>query len=258
VRTETLNKIFARTFSEDYESDAPWDAVRELQTLGSRQVFEEAAAWCKSREPMKRARGADILAQIGKSAEHPDNSFPDESFAVISGLLAHETEPLPLQSGICALGHIEDVRAVRLLLDYRAHPDPDVRFALATALGHFADDSLAIPALIELTADTDADVRDWATFGLGVLGKKDTPEIRDALLARLSDPCDDAGEEAMIGLAMRRDLRVLPPLISSLEGASVPDRAIEAAIEMMGLQIEEGEKWTGVDYAVGLRKMFGV
>jgi hypothetical protein len=62
----------------------------------------------------------------------------------------------------------------------------------------------------------------------------------------------------MIGLAMRRDLRVLPPLISSLEGASVPDRAIEAAIEMMGLQIEEGEKWTGVDYAVGLRKMFGV
>jgi HEAT repeat protein len=250
--------MFARTLSDDYESDAAWEAVTALQKLGSRKVFEQAAAWCNSQEPMKRARGADILAQIGKTAEHPSNSFPDETFNVVSDMLTQETEPLPLASAIHALGHFDDPRAVSLLVQYRSHPNTNVRFAVATALGHFANDSLGAPALIQLMADTDADVRDWATFGLGVLGRQDSPEIRDALAARLDDPCNDAREEAMIGLAKRRDLRVLSPLISSLEAAPVPDRAIEAASEMLGLQNKDGEGWAGTHYAAALRKKFGM
>jgi len=143
-------------------------------------------------------------------------------------------------------------------VQYRSHPDAEVRFAVATALGSFADDSLAASALIQLTSDTDADVRDWATFGLGVLGRRDSAEIRDALAARLNDPCDDAREEAMIGLAKRQDRRVLSPLISSLEAASVADRAIEAAFELLGLPDEEGEGRTGKDYAAALREKFGI
>jgi HEAT repeat protein len=55
--------------------------------------------------------------------------------------------------------------------------------------------------LAKLTADEDEEVRDWATFGLGVLGDIDTVEIREALAARLSDANDDAREEAVVGLA---------------------------------------------------------
>jgi HEAT repeat protein len=256
VPAPNLDEIFAKTLSS-YDSDDAWEAVRDLQSLACREVFDQASAWCSSPEPIKRARGADILAQIGKTADHPKNSFSDESFAVVSGMLTLETEALPLASAIDALGHIEDPRAINLVALYRSHADAKVRFAVAFALGYFADDPLAELALIELTTDGDPEVRDWATFGLGVLGKRDSPEIREALIARLNDACDDAREEAMIGLAKRRDHRVLSPLIRSLESASVPDRAIEAATEMLGLK-DEFEGWAASDFADRLRREFGM
>jgi HEAT repeat protein len=258
MRPETLDEMFARTLSYDYESDAAWGAVNALQELATRAVFEQAEAWCSSQDSMKRARGADILAQIGKTAERPDNCFPDESFTVVSGMLVRETELLPLASAIYALGHIGDPRAISLLVQHQPHPDANVRFAVAFSLGCFANDPLAAKVLIKLTVDAVADVRDWATFGLGVLGQLDSPEIRDALTARLKDHCDDAREEAMVGLAKRRDQRILAPLLSSLESMHVPDRAIEAAHEMLGLDNEDGEGWAGSDYAAALRTKFGV
>jgi HEAT repeat protein len=75
VPVEALDKMFARTLSDDYESDTSWEAVRALHKLGTQEVFEQAAAWCASQDPMKRARSADILGQIGETSEHPGNSF---------------------------------------------------------------------------------------------------------------------------------------------------------------------------------------
>jgi HEAT repeat protein len=255
---EPLEDLFAKTLSDDYDSDSSWEAVHALRTLGSREAFERAAAWCSAQESVKRARGADILAQIGKTAEHPFNSFPEDSFSVVSGMLGRETEPLPLASAIYALGHIGDSRAVSLIVQHRSHANANVRFAVACALGSFADDPLARQALIQLMDDVDADVRDWATFGLGVLGREDSPEIRDALAARLNDFCDDAREEAMIGLAKRQDQRVLTPLITCLKAAPVPDRAIEAAFEMLGLGDGDGEVWSATDYVTALQTKFGI
>jgi HEAT repeat protein len=255
---EPLEEMFAKTLSGDYDSDSSWEAVHALQTLGSRDVYERAVAWCGAQEPVKRARGADILAQIGKTAEHPHNSFPEDSFSIVSCMLGRETEPRPLASAIYALGQIGDSRAVTLLVQHRSHANANVRFAVACALGSFADNPIAGPALIQLTSDIDADVRDWATFGLGVLGREDSPEIRDALAARLNDSCDDAREEAMIGLAKRRDQSVLTPLIASLKIAPVPDRALEAAFEMLGLKDEDGEGWSATDYVAALQKKFGI
>ena len=49
------------------------------------------------------------------------------------------------------------------------------------------------------------DLRDWATFGLGVQGSSDSFAIRDALLERLSDADQDVREEAMVGLGKRKN-----------------------------------------------------
>lgn len=164
---------------------------------------------------------------------------------------------MPLLAAIHALGHIGNPLAVPLVIEYRLHPNNDVRFAVAFALGNFPDVPLAVEALLALTQDVDDDVRDWATFGLGVLGNSDSPEIRDALARRLSDSNDDVREEAMCGLGKRKDGRVLVALLSALEQPTVPDRAIEAASEMLGMQ-NESEGWNAADYATALRERFSL
>lgn len=111
------------------------------------------------------------------------------------------------------------------------HRDPRVRYGVTHALlGQ--DDPRAIDLLLRLSSDRDADVRDWATFGIGTLSDLDTSEIRGALAARLDDPHDDTRGEALIGLARRKDLRVVPALMKELSSDCVGTLAVEAAEEI--------------------------
>ena len=75
----------------------------------------------------------------------------------------------------------------------------------------------AIGALIRLSMDVDLDVRNWATFELGAQMEADTPEIRDALILRLSDEDLEVRGEALVGLANRRDPRVVPSILKEWE-----------------------------------------
>lgn len=250
-----IDELFAQTLAGDYEEDAPWEAVGKLRNLGTRQIYERAAEWCISSDPLKRARGADVLAQIGRTSEHPQNNFIEESYAVISQLAQHETEPLPLLAAIHALGHIGNPLALPLVIQNCSHGDANVRFAVACALGKFANDPRAVQALIALMGDRDEDVRDWATFGLGVLGDADSSEIRAALLKRTNDPSPDVREEALVALANRKESRVIPTLISELNQGAVSGRLREAAESFLG-ESEQHEKWDGHDFAKALSLRF--
>ena len=176
LRTRTMtgnaiDEVFAKTLLGEYDDDAPWAAVHELQHIGTQEIFDKSVEWCRSTDPLRRARAADVIAQLGKTADHTENAFPEDSFIVIASLIKIETDPAPLSSEISALGHIGNPRSVRILAPFQIHPDAGVRFALACALGSFADDPMAVDALIKLTRDEDEDVRDWATFGIGALSR---------------------------------------------------------------------------------------
>ena len=253
---QNVDELFARTLSGDYGDAAPQEAVSALRMIGTRQVFDIAASWCRSESPLKRARGAAVLGQLGKTWEHRTNSFPDESYSAVTDLLARETEPQPLASAIVALGHLDNPAAVPLIAPYQGHADPRVRFGVAFALGCFPDEPESARTLLQLMEDSDEDVRDWATFGLGVQGDSDSEEIRKALLRNVEDADEDVSEEAMCGLAKRKDVRVLPKLLHALEPPSVSVRVIEAAYEMLGMDSERGE-WGSRDYAEALRRQYG-
>jgi hypothetical protein len=241
VGAEKLQQLFAQTLRGDYDADEPWEAVRELRRIGTREVFDLAADWCRSADPLMRARGADVIAQLGKTAEHRSNSFPEEAFSVLSELVQTETEIRPLGSGIFALKHLDEPRAVPLITAHEAHANVEVRYAVACALGSYPNDAESIAGLLRLTDDADPDVRDWATFGIGVLGDVDTPEIRDALAARLSDVNQEAREEAVVGLAKRQDRRTLPCLMELLEEPDPSSRVTEAASLMLGMDEDDPE-----------------
>lgn len=254
---EQLDDIFAQTLVGDYDDDSPWEAVKTLRKIGSRAVFERAAEWCRSEDPLRRARGADVLAQIGRTFEHRQNNFPDESYLILSALVERERDFLPLLSAIHALGHVGNPLAVPLVIANCEHENTDVRFAVACALGNFADDPRALPALMALMNDVDDDVRDWATFGLGVLGGQDSREIRESLLKRMNDPNCDVREEALAALANRKEPRAVPALIAELNQPEISDRLREAAEAFLG-ENEQRVGWGPNDFAEALRKQFAL
>ena len=63
----------------------------------------------------------------------------------------------------------------------------------------------------------------------------DSPEIRDAFAERLNDSSADVVEEALAGLAQRRDQRALPLLLERLRQPDVDDHTLESAGEMLGM-----------------------
>jgi len=81
-----IDELFAQTLQGDYDDHEPWDAVQSLRRIGTRQVFDKAVEWIESAARLERARGLDVIAQIGKTAEHPSNSFPQESYDAAGGL----------------------------------------------------------------------------------------------------------------------------------------------------------------------------
>lgn len=248
-----IDELFAETLSGDYDSDPPWRAVRELRKLGSQEVFNRAAEWCQSQDPLRRARGASILAQIGRDVRQP-HSFPQESFEVVSAMVLREIEPLPLASAIHALGHLENERAIEIVAAHQSHQNADVRFAVAAALGHFAKEPVAGSALIQLAGDPDDDVRDWATFALGEFSGLDTPEVRDVFLRNMGDQSDDVRYEAIVGLAKRKDPRAVPALLEILEDPEVTSTSLEAASAMLGQT--EVPDWKPEEFINALRDKF--
>lgn len=195
----------------EVDDDAAWEPVRVLHFRGTRDVFDAASRLCDSECPQERRLGADILAQLGV----PRQTFPEESAAVLLGMLRSESDELVLQSICSALGYIGDPAAVPALSRLKTHNSAVVRHSVASALGGYSE-PLAIATLIELSRDPDDLVRDWSTFGLGTQIDEDTPEIRAALFARVSDKDETTRGEAMLGLARRRDQRVVEPLAREL------------------------------------------
>jgi HEAT repeat protein len=210
------------------QSDEYWAHVRVLHFRSGREVFDASVELCSSEDAISRAVGADVLAQLGVRDE-VGFPFADESEGRLVAMLT-DAERSVTASALYALGHLgrgEPSLLARLV----THASEDVRCALAYALGG-RNDAVSIGALIELCGDVDVDTRNWATCALGWLSEEDSPAIRDALAARLSDADDEVRGEAILGLAKRVDERVVQPLHRELSGREVGTLAIEAAEAM--------------------------
>jgi HEAT repeat protein len=200
------------------------EALHLLHWRGTRDVLEAAAHLLRSPLPHERGRGADILGQLGI----PERTFPEECVRLLLELLRRETEPAVLESAATALGFFHDPRAVPALVKLKAHPDPAVRFGVVQGLSG-QEHPEAVAALIELSGDPDDNIRNWATFELGTQLETDTPELREALLRRVSDSHAEIRGEALVGLARRKDPRVLEPVVAALSAPNVLVLAVEAA-----------------------------
>jgi HEAT repeat protein len=131
----TIEQLFSHALTQArvdpvLQSDNYWTYICALQMRSERGVFDRAASLCSNADPLVRAVGADILAQLGTREGYP---FATESVPVLTSLL-RDTESRVIASALYALGHLKQ-RDSADLVGFATHPSQDVRCALAYALG---------------------------------------------------------------------------------------------------------------------------
>jgi len=146
-------------------------------------------------------------------------------------MAAREQDAGVLEAIAHGFGHLGEPYGLDTLVALGTHADPRIREAAAIALaGREAPG--AIDALIRLSRDDETDVRDWATFALGMLASQDTAELREALAARLADPDPETRLEAVHGLAVRGDQRAVEPALELLAAATESDGGLWRRMEL--------------------------
>jgi HEAT repeat protein len=256
---ESIDDLFAASLKGDREDDAAWDAVKKLRFLGSKEVLDKAIALTHSDIAEHRARGADVLGQLGVGKGVSSTSFIPQRLDALLAMLPHETDPVVLDAVIIAIGHLGEPEGVRAVVPFATHPDENVRYAVAWVLPRgLGDEPQIVDTLIRLMQDPDSDVRDWATFGLGSQSRADSPVIRDALAERLQDSDDDTRAEATVGLAQRKDLRALPIVLEELERDEYGVLYEEAASHLLNLEEVKPEGWESWRYVEELRTRFNI
>lgn len=167
-----------------------------------------------------------MLAQLGAGKPASERPHFDECVSIAAAHL-WDGDPLVAHSAAWALAHLQGDSATEVLLTASKCADAHIRLAVAYGLAG-TERSEAIEALIRLTTDEDDEVRNWATFGLGNaggeegppvrLGTLDSAAIRDALRYRMTDSFCEVRNEAIWGLARRRDIDALRLLLDRLSG----------------------------------------
>lgn len=204
------NEELIQTALTTEDNEAYWDATAVLWYRPHDQVLDISRRLLTSGEAKERVLGAHILS----SAE---SIPPDESLALLLPLLEVDQDAEVLGAIGFALGQIGDPRAIAPLSQLKDHLDAEVRYGVVQGLLSHEDDQ-AVAILTELSADPDVKVRNWTTFGLGLVEEVDTPAIRAALWARITDENDEVRAEALEGLALRSDQRIVEPLVQELAG----------------------------------------
>ena len=240
LERKTTEELFAATLIGEYDDDMAWEAVCVLRLRGTREVFEVAKRYCESENPKARARGLNVLSQLGAGTSEAERPFMAESVSIAIGHLP-DADPDTVSSAAWVLSHLGTQLGVAALIGLSNHPDPEVRQAIACCID-LRSRPEGISTLIQLTKDGNPVVRDWATFAVGsgdaveggVLRYPDSPEIRTALRNRLEDTYEEARREAVWGLALRRDPVGLRLLLDQLQSGGWWSGDEDAAREILG------------------------
>lgn len=187
------------------DDDEWWKIIRILRARQDESIIRRALEMCYSDEPELRDIGATLVYQ---DPDWVTVHFAEECLQTLLVMVGSEKDVDALCSVISASRCFKHRGFLREVIKHKAHPNSDVRDSVVRALG-WRTEPEATAALIELSSDDNVDVRNWSTFYLE-LNHIDTPEIRNALRARLLDDDDETRSEALAGLAMRGDEGVIP------------------------------------------------
>jgi hypothetical protein len=233
----------------DSHSEAKLDALSELRREPDAEaVFLACEALALGISPGDRELACDLLGAL--SSRGLDYAHADRAVEVLHALL-EATELNVKRAAVAGLGGWKATESESKLLRIAEHESVMVRVAAAQALSEF-DSPATTETLIRLSSDECASVRRWAVFGLAWTLSRNGSAVRDTLMAAVRDDDDEVKGEAFIGLAFRRDDRVVSLLREYFESSDVVSSlAIQAAKEIGARELEAPlialSQWWDVD-----------
>jgi HEAT repeat protein len=230
VRNMGALEIQVEAALASYDEECRWELIRGIVDECPDDVLDTCRRLLVEPDSRKRTLAADVLGRLVDA----DPGARPAALLALRDALAVEEEPCARASMVAALGHVGSPEPLPQVISLAEDADPSVRLAVAFAVATISPQPLshaARHALIKLSGDREAEVRDWATFGLGTLSADDGPDVRAALLARTGDTSHETRAEALFGLAVRRDPRAVPHLIRALQSPVVGGLVLDAAAE---------------------------
>lgn len=217
---------------KDPQSDGLWRLVTDAAGHG-RQAYDIGLHFIKSPDAGQRVVATDILAMV--AVQHPASG---QSVAkAMVDLLSREEDQDVLWSALVALGPTGSHLGIDTLTRFAKHDNADLRCQAVQAITLVMEEAGTIdPGLDSLVIamdDTDNDVKYWATTSISETLDSDSEPIREALSRRLFDTNDDIRNEAIFGLAKRKDPRMTTTLEQALLSKR-PSARVFDAVEAYG------------------------
>lgn len=207
--------------------DSP--AIAALQLREDTTSLARVMDLCTNKSFRMRVLGARVLSgAYGKAHE-------SEAVQALLQVLKSERSTQVQTACIGALYQLMAIERAQAVLPFVNSSSDSVRFAVAVALGG-SDDPSAIEALRQLAADKDAEIREWAVFGIRLIvlsgGSKRYAELKVCFREFLSDPAEKVRQEALAALALYKDTKALNMLVQELHKSAVSALVLEAAAAM--------------------------
>ncbi|TAK71013.1 MAG: hypothetical protein EPO13_00475 [Actinomycetota bacterium] len=233
VDAELSTLVDARTTPDtgDEEDDGISAALIRLADDDPDTAIAVCAAKIVESNAACRAVAAELLGYAADAAHR----LRQPVAATLAAAADIESDTETLATMIRALARTAEPTCVPLLRKYAVSSGSQVRLSVVLALSELVvgvPDEATSAVLLDLMSDSDDDVREWATFVVGYQMAMDGDRLRKLLYRALSDPSPAVREEAVRGLACRRDPVALPGLFQQLQAIPAPTFAVEACARM--------------------------
>lgn len=210
--TETKD-LFEKAYKAKTEKNY-WNQVTQLRSFVNKEMVSECFMLIDSDDLKSKQIGIDVLCQLGRNRKN----FIKELLEKLFYIFETTSDEKLICTSLFAIAHNNEYlkdKDIKTLEKFNHSTSKDIRYALVHSLLGIKNKT-ATEILIKLAKDKSPKVRDWATFGLGTQIKTDNEEIRNALYKNCFSKDNQTRQEAIKGLANRKDERVKDIILKEL------------------------------------------
>jgi len=228
------NILFERAIKAKYQN-LYWKTILELRKFVDDEMIEKCFELINSKNQKSKIIAINILSQLGTKRTKFAKKLINKLFEFLQ---ESENEKLTI-SCLIAISHNNNFitkKQIKFLEKFKKDKSKEIRYALVFSILKLEDET-AIKTLIKLSDDRSPKIRNWALFGLGTQIKSDNKEIRKILYKHCFDKDEQSKQEAIKGLANRKDERVYEIILNELKSENLGSLIFETIMDIKNGEI---------------------